>query len=81
MLEGSAPPPVQISQPGEIRKEFEKSQALLDQDLKVKQDAELKASEELIRQMQVRIDNFLLREKSLECKQKMGMGPSGGRHY
>lgn len=53
MLEGTAPPPVQLSQPGEIRKEFESVQANLERELRAKQEAELKASEDLIRKLQV----------------------------
>jgi len=50
-LEGSAC--VKISEPGEIRKEFECSQAQLDKEMRAKQEIEEKASAKLIQKLQV----------------------------
>ncbi|XP_065348258.1 E3 ubiquitin-protein ligase rnf168-like isoform X1 [Cloeon dipterum] len=66
VLEGSGPAPVKISQPGEIRKEFETSQAKLEVELKQRQEAEEKASVELIMQLQEEEDSLKRREEEDE---------------
>ncbi|XP_059474047.1 E3 ubiquitin-protein ligase RNF168-like [Neocloeon triangulifer] len=62
VLEGSAPAPVKICEPGEIRKEFESTQAKLDDEMRAKQEAEEKASAELIKQLREEEDLVKKRE-------------------